>query len=305
MNEQILVFRPGALGDTILTVDALAALRVRFPSSAIELIGNADAASPLLRSGLLDSVCSFDAAAVGALFQSQPRVSGRWEGADVVISWMHATQVAEAFQTRTAARIVFAPPETDGPPMHVADHLVQTLAPLGVTSAGTEQLALLSTVNEGPFNVSSPQASRRRSLRNAVIHPGSGSVRKNWPAERYAKLGERLSSHGWHVTWTAGPADEAVIEEVSKRTAGPIRILRPRSALNLASIIAAADLYLGNDSGVTHLSARLGVPTIAIFGPTSPRVWGPRGPRVQIISTEGGGWRSVDDVWGPVVKFGD
>lgn len=306
MDDQILVFRPGALGDTILTVDALAALRVRFPSSAIELIGNADAASLLLRSGLVDAVCSFEASEVGALFQSRPRIAGRWQGANVVISWMRATQVADAFQAKTPARVVFALPESGGPAEHIADHLVHTLAPLGVALAATQQLALLRAVDVEAFDVSSPEASQlEQSWRKAVIHPGSGSTRKNWPARRYARLADGLSSRGWQVTWTAGPADEPVISEVRQMTAGPMRVLRPRNALHLASIIAATDLYVGNDSGVTHLSARLGVPTIAIFGPTSPRGWGPRGPHVQVISTNGGGWPSVEDIRGRIERFAD
>jgi len=101
-----------------------------------------------------------------------------------------------------------------------------------------------------------------------AIHPFSGSARKNWPLERFRELAARLD---WPVEWIAGPDEEL---------AGAKRF---DSLGDLANWLATARSYIGNDSGITHLAAAIETPVVAIFGPTSPEVWGPRGTRVQVV----------------------
>lgn len=103
----------------------------------------------------------------------------------------------------------------------------------------------------------------------AVIQPFSGSVRKNWPLERFRELAARL---GMPVRWCAGP--EEVLDGAE----------RFDDLYDLACWLASARLYIGNDSGITHLAAAVGTPVVAIFGPTDPQVWAPRGKRVAVVS---------------------
>ncbi|MBX9603404.1 MAG: glycosyltransferase family 9 protein [Bryobacteraceae bacterium] len=101
-----------------------------------------------------------------------------------------------------------------------------------------------------------------------AIHPFSGSARKNWPLERYRELAAALPGE---VRFTAGP-EETLAEAHRFADLG-----------SLAGWLASASLYIGNDSGITHLAAALGVPTIAIFQASDPEVWAPRGRRVAVI----------------------
>jgi ADP-heptose:LPS heptosyltransferase len=103
----------------------------------------------------------------------------------------------------------------------------------------------------------------------AVIHPFSGSAKKCWPLERYRELASRL---GMPVRWCAGP--EETLED-----AGRIDDL-----YELAGWLATARVYIGNDSGITHLAAAVGTPVVALFGPTDPRIWAPRGRDVCVIA---------------------
>jgi len=114
----------------------------------------------------------------------------------------------------------------------------------------------------------------------AVIHPFSGSPRKNWPLHRFRELARRLNVP---VRWCAGPEED--LENA----------LRFDNLYELANWLAGARLYIGNDSGITHLAAAVNAPVIAVFGPTDPAVWGPRGGRVHLISRPGG-WPEVDEV---------
>jgi hypothetical protein len=103
----------------------------------------------------------------------------------------------------------------------------------------------------------------------AVIHPFSGSARKCWPLELYQELVRRLRIP---VRWCAGPED-------------PLPdAVRIADLYELACWLATARVYIGNDSGITHLAAAIGTPIVALFGPTDPRIWAPRGPSVRVIA---------------------
>ncbi len=114
----------------------------------------------------------------------------------------------------------------------------------------------------------------------AAIHPFSGSLRKNWPLDRFRAVADRLRMP---VEWAAVPEQEL---------AGARRFT---DLYELGCWIAGARLYIGNDSGITHLAAAVGTPVVAVFGPTDPAVWGPRGDRVRIVRS-GSGWPDVDEV---------
>lgn len=104
-----------------------------------------------------------------------------------------------------------------------------------------------------------------------VIHPFSGSTKKNWPLQRYRELAVRLRLH---ADWLAGPEEE--LPEAH----------RFDNLAEVAAFIAGTRLYIGNDSGITHLAAAVGVKTLAIFGPASPPIWVPRGDNVQLIAVD-------------------
>lgn len=107
----------------------------------------------------------------------------------------------------------------------------------------------------------------------AVIHPFSGSARKNYPLERFREVVARLSIP---VRWCAGP--EETLDDA----------VRFKDLYELARWLARARVYIGNDSGITHLAAAVGTPVVAIFGPTDPAVWAPRGERVAVVGDRGG-----------------
>lgn len=116
----------------------------------------------------------------------------------------------------------------------------------------------------------------------AVIHPFSGGASKNWPLDRYRDLAGRLSQR-MPVHWLAGP------EETLPQAR------RFADLWELACWLARARLYIGNDSGITQLAAAAGAPVVAVFGPTDPAVWGPRGERIRVVATASPG-EPVDGV---------
>ncbi|MBZ5595433.1 MAG: glycosyltransferase family 9 protein [Acidobacteriia bacterium] len=124
----------------------------------------------------------------------------------------------------------------------------------------------------------------------AVIHPFSGSRKKCWPLERYQEVANRLAAH-MPVQWCAGPEEPL---------AGAVRI---DDLYQLGCWLAAARVYIGNDSGITHLAAAVGTPVVALFGPTDPRIWAPCGPDVCVIARPALEDIHVEDVVNAVLRY--
>ena len=117
-----------------------------------------------------------------------------------------------------------------------------------------------------------------------VVHPGSGGREKCWDRERFERLMDGLVRCGLGVVPVLG---EVEVERWDGAELARWRDLFGAVTLtslsDLADTIAAARLFVGNDSGPSHLSAQMGVPTVALFGPTSPRRWAPLGPSVTVL----------------------
>ena len=128
-----------------------------------------------------------------------------------------------------------------------------------------------------------------------LIHPGSGGRAKCWPLARFLDVARRVREAGRQVCFLTGPVEE------ERWTASELDAVRgefPAFASpepdTLAHVLAAGRVLLSNDSGPAHLAALLGTPTVTVFGPTSPTVWRPLGPRAQVIL----GDRQGGDDWG-------
>jgi ADP-heptose:LPS heptosyltransferase len=284
----IVVFRPGALGDALLTVDALHALGERYPEHRIELVGHAQAGTLLASAGVVAAATPFDAPEVTGLFRIAPIVPERWASAAAAVLWLRdPAAVAAALQAAGVPRVIPAQPRDPGAGIHAADQLLGSLAPLGV-AVGSPPAPLPFEVTAGGPRPSPGQL--------AIVHVGSGSARKNWPPDRFADLIHRLRGARLQVTLLAGPADADAVRLVrSALEIGPVAEIAPRTVVELASALGQAAVYIGNDSGPTHLSARLGVPTVAVFGPTDPAIWAPRGDQVAVVSRSP--WPAVAEVW--------
>ncbi len=111
----------------------------------------------------------------------------------------------------------------------------------------------------------------------AVIHPSSGSARKNPQIELFLRIEEYLKKHGYEVIYLIGEADKWVKKYVS-------RIYESENPTEMAKALSNARLFVGNDSGVSHLASYVGVPSFIFYGPTDPLVWKPIGEKVYQIS---------------------
>lgn len=236
-----LIIRPGGIGDCILSLPAMEHLRtedteVWVPSAVV----------PLIRFAEGRAIASTGIDLLGLPGVEPPSgLIARLRSFDSIVSWYGANRAEFREQVRELGlpfEFLDALPEPSAT-IHAADFFL--------TQVGGEGLA-----------VSRIKCEREGRGGFAVIHPFSGSTRKNWPLERFREVAARITLP---VRWCAGP-DEAL--------EGAVRF---DNLYELACWLAIASIYIGNDSGITHLAAAVGTPLVAIFGPTDPAVWGPRG----------------------------
>jgi ADP-heptose:LPS heptosyltransferase len=114
-----------------------------------------------------------------------------------------------------------------------------------------------------------------------LVHPGAGSPARRWPAERFAAVARAEARAGRPVVVTGGPDEVALAHEVAAGAGLPRAAVHAgrQSVLALGRLVAAADRVVCGDTGVAHLATALGTPSVVLFGPTSPALWGPPADR--------------------------
>jgi heptosyltransferase-3 len=285
--KDILVVRPGAIGDALLTFPVLKALREHNAGAHITLVSNAQVLSLAQAFSIVEEVFDFQDIRWSELFSSTgirtPSMRGLLEQTNLTICWTRDPDGIIEHNLRTAGvkHVVIAPGRPpEGERIHIVDYLANTV---GLPDVGAQFIAPSSW---GLVNISSKDTTTTNQF--IAIHPGSGAAQKCWPISCFAKVIERLWQQNRSVLLLAGPADTGRIHDLIQQLSSPplpemFKVLTDVPLLEVAHQLQQSKYYLGNDSGITHLAAMLGVPTIAIFGPTDPAVWRPVGPFVKVI----------------------
>jgi heptosyltransferase-2 len=287
---RILLIRPGALGDVILTLPAVQALDWHWPDSTIDMMGGPAVLRLMLGRSAVQSVRSFDAQELGPMFQPDAVISHqlveRFASYDVIVNYAgSAVSVFAGNLERIAGeRVIYHDPRPDpDPPMHMGAFLQRPLGVLGVGLCSDPPRLSLTT--EDRQRASQWWSERDMEDGPAVaLHPGSGSPAKNWPAERFAAVARQLVTAGFQVLLLCGPADRVSYGVVQRAMQGmPLTPVMDQPLPLVAALLERCAGYVGNDAGITHLAAAVGVPLVVIFGPTDPAIWAPRGATVKVL----------------------
>lgn len=279
-HSRLAVLFPGALGDFIC---CLPALQVLARDAVLDVFGRSEFAA-IAPDGII--VQSSERAEISRLFAldgaTDQAVQGFFAGYETVYSWTgfgHENFVASLMTaTRQRARIFPFRPAKGA--HHQAEYYFRCIhgsgkeMPLPAVSIGADAMAWQK------------EYWRKHDLNRApvlAIAPGSGSVAKNWPENHFCAVADWWRGRvGGQVVVLLGPVEEerggfAALSSCAL-------IARDLNLSQAAALLAAGSLYLGNDSGITHLAAATGTPTVAVFGPSDPRQWAPRGNRVTIVN---------------------
>jgi heptosyltransferase-3 len=268
----------------LLLRTAVAALRAAGHSVALLAPSGAGAALRGRGPAEVDAVLAWEAASMASLLAGEnslpPDVTRALAPFPAVVAYTQNAGLLHSLGASGARVIAKSPlPPTDGP--HAARWLADAVGALGADPALAPPL-LRATAEE---EAGARKWLERLGPRFLALHPGSGSPRKNWPAERYAALVAALSpDRPWLLV--DGPADTEAAALLSRLPS--VVVARELPVRILGAVLARAGLYVGNDSGVSHLAAAFGAPTLALFGPSDPRQWSPVGPHVAVVRSPDG-----------------
>lgn len=270
---QITIFRGGALGDIVLTLPILQALKDYHPGCLITLV--APYPQAVLARDHADRIIDLNSARLVGLFnpaQILPDEVREGLRADLILSYLSDPDrmIEQKLASAAAVRFLQGPFRLELKRRPAVEQLSLPLRDLGISS--------IDPVPRLTVSRSTPP------LKRLAIHPGSGSPKKNWPLGHWAALlGELISSFD-EVLLISGEADADVAEEIYPLVPkAKLRRCARRSLWDLVSELSQATLFIGHDSGVTHVAAAAGVPTVALFGPTDPTIWAPNGDHVIVI----------------------
>jgi ADP-heptose:LPS heptosyltransferase len=297
LRRNILLFHQGALGDFVLTWPIAMALARIHPQSRIFYVTQSGKGKLAERAIGVESA---DAdAGWHALFGDGatplPELPARLlAGAHSVVSFLSAPGAPFVDNVRRFAPEANVLAVQPNPPeafeSHATQFQLEQLTPWPAAHAATEQI--LRSIHARGVG-----AARPASPAGVIVHPGSGSPAKNWPAERFLEFIARVQGNGEAVRVLVGEVeDERWPKDLIARFADAATIVRPQSYVDLMNELLAARAFIGNDSGPAHLSGILGVPSLLLFGPTSPARGTPLGPRVSALQAEPLDSLTVDQV---------
>lgn len=278
---KIWIIRTGALGDFVLTLPVIHNLRHTFPRAQITLLGNPNTLA--LAQQDVDQIIDINRADWAPLFVSQPILSeslcAQFIDTDLILSYLPDPGGIFANNLKRAGvqTVLTCPPHPpqDGS-IHATEHLLQPLRDLTIPIHNNRPTIHLTKDDHNAAILYIPNG-------NALfIHPGSGGATKCWPPEHFATIANEIACKtDCTVLISTGPADREIAPLFTDQTSA--QILPPLPIRHLAALMASCTLYLGNDSGPSHLAAAVGVPTLSLFGPTDPRIWSPQGETVHIL----------------------
>ncbi|MEO0586555.1 MAG: glycosyltransferase family 9 protein [Planctomycetota bacterium] len=295
-----LLFHQTALGDFAVVLPMLRAMAAAGPTSVVAPWSRIELATtfiPGLR-GMDIELFEFSRLHVpGGPAHLSPLVAKAFAAAELIVSFIATDEQDWSANVRRLApdaKLVCVPPI---PPSDWAE------------PAAAYHAAVLDRAGVADLYAPAPTVDLHHAEGPIVVHPGSGSVAKQWPLDRFEALIDRLhaAQPDRAIRVIAGEA------EIDRWSPGTLEhwqdrhhLIECRTAAGLLDALRDAAVYIGNDAGPTHVAAQAGLPTVVLFGPSDPGVWCPVGPRVTALTPETSGamdWLEVDAVEAVVAEL--
>jgi heptosyltransferase-3 len=296
--NRILMIRGGAIGDFILTLPTLKALRTAYPQAHLEILGYNHIAVLAENPFYAQAVRSIEYGPLSSFFAKNSKLpaelADHFASFDLIISYLRDPDgIFENNLRRCGVENLIHGQGKIGDHEHAAHQLARPLEELGLRAGDSAPRIYHSTENRRlaeDFLRGMPRPI-------LAIHPGSGSETKNWPIQNWIELGnDVLGSDKFRgsLVVVSGEADEERLRELQTIW----RNDRVQFAKNLPLPVLAALLehaiFVGHDSGISHLAAAAGAKCILLFGPTNPDIWAPTNENVRVIWGANGDMRQLD-----------
>lgn len=289
--------RGGAIGDFLLTLPVIAALKQHFPGARLEILGYPGIASLAVAGGLADQVRFIESPTLAGFFTSDAVLDPGWchyfSETDLIVSFLHdPNRIFEGNVKRVShAPFIQGPHRPDeGVNLHATNVFLNALESIGIHKSDPVPRLHIPVSTELKWMTGDWIA----------MHPGSGSARKNWAHEKWVQLIEQVvDATNWRILLAGGEAESQRLKDLSgsfskERITPALQLPLPQ----LAQMLFLCKLFVGHDSGISHLAAALGLPGLVLWGPTHPEIWRPRSGEFEILTSETGlNGLSVKDVY--------
>jgi heptosyltransferase III len=269
--KRALVIRGGALGDLILTLPIIRALRTEFDE--VDVLANRRLAQ-LTGNGLY----ALDDRELAPFFVVDGDLPQRWRDYfnqyDLIVSYLHDPDGAFANNVGAGSTFIVGPYRLESG-LHATEQLALPLRELGI--AVTDWVPQLDLSDREIAN-----ARAEFPLPLLALHPGSGSAQKNWPIANWIALIRNRLAAGNRVVIVAGEADEDEVAGVREHFGDGVSYVIEWPLRRLAAFLAGAT-FIGHDSGISHLAAAAGARCLVLFGSTSAKTWAPRNENARVL----------------------
>lgn len=278
------------IGDVVLTTPIIRAVRERYPHTHIAYLGDAEAVSLLRHNPYLNEIIPFDFSRPTLI--EQPRVIWllRKRGFDVVVDFFGnprsallsylsgaPMRIGGAFGSR--GRLFTHPIKDDGKPKTAVEFHAMYVQPLDVDVRSWKTEIVLTDDERREARIYLQWQDVDLSKPLVGLHPGATWPAKLWPAERFARLANMISTQlGAQVIITQGPKDGDVISKLSGKVGSWVKILPVMPLRQLAALVAQCSVYVSNDAAPMHIAVAVDTPTVGIFGPGEENIWFPYVP---------------------------
>ncbi len=288
-KRTIAIIHPGGPGDVLLAVPAMVRLRNRFPDHRLLLCAEDQTAKLLLACRTIDAWISRHGRICADLFSgadSAAHQTRTWlEDCDLAIAWMQDLdgKLYETLKTIGVQNVLVQSPfSTEILATHQCDRFLQAINEPPFNGEGDVLLRVTAhLLHLGQASLEAAGLSIDQPL--VVIHAGSGSSHKCVKAETLASITAAVQASVATPVVLEGPADREPVERLLLSCVNPPTVLKGLDLSAVAGVLARARLFVGHDSGITHMAGLMGVPTVALFGPTDPYRWAPRGAHVTVV----------------------
>jgi heptosyltransferase-3 len=307
MFHRILVIRGGAIGDFILTLPTLKALREAYPHARIEILGYKHIAALVENRFYAQAVRSIEYGPLSSFFAKNSKLpeelANYFASFDLIISYLYDPDGIFENNLRRCGvpNLIHGPAKLDDCCEHAARQLARPLEELGLQASDLAP-RIYPSMEDRQFAEDFLRGMAQPIL---AIHPGSGSETKNWPIETWTEFGSRSGvfqcatedgrlGKGASLVVISGEADKAQTARLeSEWKDRDVRFAKNLTLPHLAAVLEDS-IFVGHDSGISHLAAAAGAKCILLFGPTDPGVWAPMNENVTVLRSKTGALKDVD-----------
>lgn len=305
-----LILHSGAIGDCLLTLPLAAFMKRACGLTQVHFMGRLEAVGFYLRRSCIDFVKPMESVPLHRLFAPQTefvlddpdRLITAFAGYEQIVSFLGAGHsefernlLMTVHCSHSAEVTMLAMAPSSERPEHISQFYVRSFAEqIGIDAGEVDEAAVWLTPTP------EDQLAGRDILEAAgvnpdttiaILHPGSGGRHKCWHYENFICLAKHLKDRQIQPIFMLGPAEEERLgASVQRQFEAAAPVLRGLALAEVVQVLSQSDVFIGNDSGVSHLAGAMGKKAVVIFGPTDPLLYRPLGPAVRVLAAKAEGF---------------